>query len=410
MKIAKNSFYNIAGYLVPGLLSIPILGFMARNLGVEKFGLFTIMLAIVGYASIFDIGVTRSVIREIAIYKNNKQEILKILTTSSLVVLVLGVLAGSFILFFQNFIANFLKVSSLNFEDFLTSLSIMAFTIPVYLLTQIWCSLLEGEQKFLQLNIFKTFSGIMVVLFPGLALLIESNLTYAVTGLLVARILSLILIKLICKNYKIKLKFHRDVFKRLISFGGWIAISNIISPLMSYFDRFILANKMGSSVVGFYTAPSEAIARISMIPGAVARTIFPMLSSGEEDSNQIKKISYIMILVSILPIACILTYFAKDILVIWFGYEYALEATLIFQIFIIGFIFNSIAQVPFANIQSNGGSKTTAILHLGEVLPYFLLLYYLIDQYGLIGAAWAWTIRMIIDFIFLFFIDSLKAK
>ena len=44
MSIAKNSFFNVAGYIIPGLLSIPILGYMARNLGIEEFGLFTIIL------------------------------------------------------------------------------------------------------------------------------------------------------------------------------------------------------------------------------------------------------------------------------------------------------------------------------------------------------------------------------
>ena len=78
MKIAKNSFFNIAGYIIPGILSIPILGYMARELGIEEFGLFTIILALVGYASIFDVGITRSVIREIAIFKNNEEEVLKI--------------------------------------------------------------------------------------------------------------------------------------------------------------------------------------------------------------------------------------------------------------------------------------------------------------------------------------------
>ena len=94
MKIAKNSFFNIAGYIIPGILSIPILGYMARELGIEEFGLFTIILALVGYASIFDVGITRSVIREIAIFKNNEEEVLKIISTSALLVLILGVAAG----------------------------------------------------------------------------------------------------------------------------------------------------------------------------------------------------------------------------------------------------------------------------------------------------------------------------
>jgi hypothetical protein len=40
------------------------------------------------------------------------------------------------------------------------------------------------------------------------------------------------------------------------------------------------------------------------------------------------------------------------------------------------------------------------------VVPYVLLLLYLIQYYGLLGAAWAWTIRMFVDMGLLIFLDQ----
>lgn len=406
MKIAKNSFFNIAGYIIPGILSIPILGYMARELGIEEFGLFTIILALVGYASIFDVGITRSVIREIAIFKNNEEEVLKIISTSALLVLILGVAAGVLIIVFSSIISELLKVSSYAVENFQYSLMLLSLSIPLFLLTQIWCSLLEGREEFLKLNIFKTISSTLVVLLPAIGLMLDSSLLSAVIGLLISRVISIILVLWFCKEYIVKLKFHKDTFKRLINFGGWIAVSNIISPIMSYFDRFILANKVGSNVVGFYTGPSEAISRIGIFPSAIARTIFPMLSDKEADNEQIKKISYLLVFLSIVPFGIITSYFAENILDLWLGSQFALKSTLIFQVLVLGLIFNSIAQVPFTSIQAQGGSKVTAVLHLLEVIPYVLLLLYLIQYYGLLGAAWAWTIRMFVDMGLLIFLDQ----
>lgn len=406
MKIAKNSFFNIAGYIIPGILSIPILGYMARELGIEDFGLFTIILALVGYASIFDVGITRSVIREIAIFKNNEEEVLKIISTSALLVLILGVAAGVLIIVFSSIISELLKVSSYAVENFQYSLMLLSLSIPLFLLTQIWCSLLEGREEFLKLNIFKTISSTLVVLLPAIGLMLDSSLLSAVIGLLISRVISIILVLWFCKEYIVKLKFHRDTFERLINFGGWIAVSNIISPIMSYFDRFILANKVGSNVVGFYTGPSEAISRIGIFPSAIARTIFPMLSDKDADKKQIKKISYLLVFLSIVPFGIIAAYFAENILNIWLGSQFALKSTLIFQVLILGLIFNSIAQVPFTSIQAQGGSRITAMLHLFEVVPYVLLLLYLIQYYGLLGAAWAWTIRMFVDMGLLIFLDQ----
>ena len=406
MKIAKNSFFNIAGYIIPGILSIPILGYMARELGIEEFGLFTIILALVGYASIFDVGITRSVIREIAIFKNNEEEVLKIISTSALLVLILGVAAGVLIIVFSSIISELLKVSSYAVENFKYSLMLLSLSIPLFLLTQIWCSLLEGREEFLKLNIFKTISNTLVVLLPAIGLMLDSSLLSAVIGLLISRVISILLVLWFCKEYIVKLKFYKDTFERLINFGGWIAVSNIISPIMSYFDRFILANKVGSNVVGFYTGPSEAISRIGIFPSAIARTIFPMLSDKEADNKQIKKISYLLVFLSIVPFGFITAYFAEIILDLWLGSQFALKSTIIFQVLILGLIFNSIAQVPFTSIQAQGGSRITAMLHLFEVVPYVLLLLYLIQYYGLLGAAWAWTIRMFVDMGLLIFLDQ----
>lgn len=408
MKIVKNTFFNIAGYAIPGILSIPVLGYMARELGLESFGLFTLMLAVVGYASIFDVGVSRSVIREIAIFKNDENEILKIISTSALVVLFLGLIAGLLLIIFNSNIVSLLKVSYKLANDFSVSLIVIAFSIPIYLLTQIWCSLLEGREEFLKLNIYKTLSGILVVIIPVLGLFYEKSLTYTITGLLVARIISLLFILLLCKGFISSFRFHQDVFNRLISFGGWVAVSNIISPIMSYFDRFILANKVGSGLVGLYTGPSEAISKVAMIPGALARTIFPMLSNKQENHVDIKRSSYFLMSITMIPCGLLFVIFAKEIMTFWLGYEYGLHSYQIFQILMIGLIFNSIAQIPFSSIQAKGRSRTTAIIHLFELLPYLALLFYLINYYGVIGAAWAWTIRIFVDLILLMLLDRIE--
>ena len=408
MSIAKNSFFNIAGYLIPGLLSIPILGYMARELGIEEFGLFTLILSIVGYASIFDIGITRSVIREIAIYKHDKQEVIKILSTSTLIILLLGVLAAFLVIMFNTQITNLLKVSIDIKEEFNLCLIIMSLSIPFFLVTQVWCSLLEGKEEFLKLNIYKSISSTLVVLLPAIGLFWGQNLTSVIIGLLISRIISMFLIFRFCKGYNFIMNFNKLVFNRLITFGGWIAVSNIISPIMSYFDRFILANRMGSNVVGFYTGPSEAIARIGIFPSAIARTIFPMLSSNQIDSFKIKKTSYILIIISVVPFGLFFAGFAEEILTIWLGDSFASKSSLVFQILTLGLMFNSIAQVPFASIQASGNSKATALLHLIECLPYLILLWWLISNYGIVGAAWAWTIRMLVDMVLLIAIDNIQ--
>ena len=53
-----------------------------------------------------------------------------------------------------------------------------------------------------------------------------------------------------------------------------MTVSNIISPVMVYFDRFIVSNIMGADKVAFYSAPAEVILKLGIIPAAIGEQCF----------------------------------------------------------------------------------------------------------------------------------------
>lgn len=410
MSLIKNSIWNFAGYIVPALITIPALGILGRVLGAEMFGVFTLALAIVGYASVFDVGLTRAVIREISIYRDEYEEKKNITSTSTFVVLILSVIAGGILFISSNTVTHLLKISPALSSHVVSSLKILALSIPLFLVTQIWLAIIEGEEKFGILNIYKSFTGSLISLLPALFILIKPQLEYAVAGLVISRLISLIAAFYLCRDIIIEsgLRFNKATTRRLLFFGGWITVSNIISPVMAYFDRFIVSNQLGASVVAFYTAPSEIIARLGIIPGAFARAIFPRLSSSsnKEDRKKNKRIIKLLIAVIILPILVVGNLASSEIMSIWMGPEFAGTSAKVLGILLIGFAFNSLAQIPFSSIQARGYSNITAMIHLLELIPYLIALFYLINHYGVIGAAITWTVRMVIDYLVLEYCDS----
>ena len=112
MSLIKHSIYNLAGFVIPTLVAIPSLGILARTLGTESFGLFTLAFAVVGYASIFDAGLTRAVIREISIFREDLQERKNIISTATITVAILGLFAAILIFLSVGKIAGFLNVSN----------------------------------------------------------------------------------------------------------------------------------------------------------------------------------------------------------------------------------------------------------------------------------------------------------
>ncbi|MCE9731563.1 flippase [Pectobacterium sp. IFB5596] len=409
MSLIKNTLYNLCGFAVPSIIAIPALGLLSRYLGMELFGVFTLAFAIVGYASIFDVGLTRTVIREISINRDNVSEQRKIISTSSISVLILGGVAGGGIFLYSPQIAEIIKVSDVFFDDVKESFQLLSLLVPVFLLNQIWLAYLEGLEKFGNINIQRIISSSCISALPAFAVLIEPTLKSATIGLVCGRAISLFLGFFACRKFILASKFifYKETFSRLIKFGGWITISNIISPIMVYFDRFVISNLLGANKVAFYTAPSEGISRLLNIPFALARVLFPKLSScyNKEDNEKLEKISYLVLIVTCGFIVFLGVFFSEEIMTIWMGSEFFGEPANIFSILLIGFFFNSLAQIPFAQIQARGHAKWTAALHGVELLPYLLLLYLLTVNFSLYGTAIAWTIRVTVDFLLLYILS-----
>ncbi|EGB33214.1 TPA: flippase [Escherichia coli] len=410
MSLVRNTFWNLSGYIIPSIIAIPSLGFLARSLGPERFGLYTLAIALVGYASIFDAGLTRAVIREVSYFRNKDSEIRKIISNSTIILMFLGVIGGGFIYFGANHIVTFLRVEKLLENEAEVAVKLISLTLPLFLLNQVWLGILEGYEQFKKINIIKTFNSSFIVGLPAVFVYCERSLSYAISGLLCARILSITITFFACKKYITTSGFLFDVrtAKRLLNYGGWITVSNIISPLMAYLDRFFISNIMGASNVAFYTAPAEGVQRLSIFPGALSRAVFPKLSrlASKQEKIKQKKVAYLLMTGAISPICIIAFFYADKIMTLWMGSDFSGLSASILQILLIGYFFNCIAQIPFASIQAAGKSKLTALLHLCEVLPYFAMLFSFIHLYGLIGAAIAWSVRTTIDCFLLIWLNS----
>ncbi len=405
MSLIKNSAWNIVGFAIPIIIAIPAMGYLARVLGVEKFGLFTLAYALVGYASIFDAGLSRAVIRAVAMYSSEDEVLRKILGTATCFVLILSILASMMLFLSAEKLAGILSISDLAKHDAVRGFEWLSLTVTPLLLSMIWFSYLEGKSDFLKLNVLKSSTGITVALLPVVFVLYEVSFTSAIFGLIAGRSITAIISYFYGLSRLRRGVFNADwnTLKELLNFGGWITITNILSPVMVYFDRFLISNVVGAQSVAFYTAPAEAVGRLLLIPVAVSRAVFPTLSAKHPDAESQTKLAYKLLALFSVSMAFLVFVLAKKILLLWLGPEYLGDSVTVLQVLVIGFIFNSMAQIPMTRIHAAGYSRVTALIHVFEILPYILGLYFLVMKFSLIGAAIAWSLRVFIDYLILEF-------
>jgi len=192
----------------------------------------------------------------------------------------------------------------------------------------------------------------------------------------------------------------------LIRFGGWMTVTNIVSPLMVYLDRFFIGALISVAAVAYYATPHEVVTKLLLISGSVMGVLFPAFSTSFVQDNSRTKLLFgrgvKLIFLILFPITLFIVTMAHDGLGFWLGDEFAQNSTKVLQWITVGVFIHSLGQVPYALIQGVGRPDLTAKLHLIELPFYFLCLWWIIGSNGIVGAAVAWVLRIAVDTLFMF--------
>lgn len=409
MSLRRNTLWNFLGAggpLIVGAVTIP---YLIKQIGVEAFGILTLVWAIIGYFSLFDFGLGRALTQQVAQVRasGSDVELPSLVKTGLGFTGATGVAGGAIFAALAYVLATqWLNVSLVLQHDTFLALLVAAVGIPFTTVTTGLRGILEAYEEFRIANVLRMILGIANFLLPAVsAMFMGKSLIWMVVGLVVARIFVLGgHLWAVNKNLPagwLRAKFSKKNIRKLLSFGLWMAVSNIISPLMVTADRFFISAVLGANVVAYYTVPTEGLVRVLIIPGALTAALFPRLAVIMATDLQKAKKLYSKctktVAIFLLPICLLLMMVSKWGMQLWLGKEFAAHSWLIVCVLAIGLLFNGIAYVPFAAIQASGDARTTAYIHAIELLFYVPLLFTFLHVFGLIGAAFAWTLRVGLD-------------
>jgi O-antigen/teichoic acid export membrane protein len=206
-------------------------------------------------------------------------------------------------------------------------------------------------------------------------------------------------------SWRPKLDWH--ALRPLFVFGGWISVSNIVSPLLVYLDRFLLGALVGVAAVGYYTAPFDGVMRLLIIPASLMGAVYPTVSAlaAINDHDRVSRVFKHALRKTALLVAgpsLLLAIAGPWLLEIWLGREFAEQGRVVVRILALGVFVNAVAHVPSGFLTALGRPNTIAKFHVAELALHLPLAWVLIVNWGIVGAALAWTIRVTIDACLLF--------
>lgn len=417
MKLVRHTVFNMIGLGAPLLVAVGTIPVLIHELGPSRFGLLTLIWAVVSYFGLFDLGLGRALTQQLAVvFANNEhKKVGPLVATATVLMAMLGVLAGVLMAAAASWGVGLIHDVPDRHET-INAVYAMASAMPFIVLTSGFRGILEARHAFGIVNLIRlpmglfTFLGpLAVVLYGGQARL-DHIAWVLVAGRVIACGVHAYYALDVLPSQRSALAWRADLLKPLCISGGWLTVSNIVSPFMGYVDRFVIGAIVSASAVAYYATPHELVTKLWIVPGALTAVLFPafaaQMAGRDEQTWALFKKAVHWLFLAMLPMTVALTLFAHELLALWINPGFADHSAVLLQVFALGVLINCLAHVPFTLIQSAGASRLTALAHLIE-LPFFLAaLWWLTLTHGALGAAIAWLLRMVVDTVLMFALCS----
>ena len=358
-RLWHNTGWNLCGTVLPMTIGVFVLPRLVERFGAGRFGILAIAWALVGYLSLFDFGLGRTLTKLVAerLGCGDTDAIPALWSGALALITAQGVIGGGLLAAISPWLANsVLKLPGELQAEALRSLLVVALMVPVVTSSAGLRGFLEAHCAFPALNTVKIFLGISGFLGPLIVIGFSRNVSYAILTLFAGRLGAWYAYWVLCRRLTATpfrlLLLSRSELMSLLRFGGWMTVSNVVSPMMNSLDTFLVGALVSVSQIQYYSIPAEAVTKGLLIPSSLAAALFPVFSAlfaaDRSRAEYIYAQSILLLSVCLAPfvVGCVLL--AKPGLSLWMGAEFAGRSYRVAQVIAAGVFMNGIASVPFA--------------------------------------------------------------
>ena len=412
--LVRNATLNLATEAWTFVVLLVAMPKLISFLGDTQFGLFSLAWVVIGYLAFLDVGVNRAATKFVSehLAEQDYESTRLIVRTALATNLILGLAGGIAVSLVSPYlIQSVFKVSADLQNEARMVFYAVGLAVPVLLVQGVLRAVLSSYQRFGWINAVNAATttaqwgvaallawrghGVALVVFSTVVARIAATAAY---GAVQFRVLP---------NLQLFRSHDLHGLPKLLRFGGWVSVSQLVSPLLVYLDRVLIASLVSLAAVTLYTVPYEVMTRLRIIPTSLVGTLYPAFSERSTEGREahlqrLYEGSVKYLLIFMLPGVLFLLVFGTDLLSLWMGAQFAKQTTVILQILAFGVLLNCMANIPYNALQALGRPDITGIFHLLELPFYCVLLVILIPRWGIAGAALANSIRISIDALLLF--------
>ncbi len=407
-KVAKEASISFGGMGMGSLFRYLFSIMMARWLGPQMLGIYSLGNAITRIGEIFGImGLDNGVLRYVSREKEKNDNVRNSIYSS----IKMGFISSIFIGLLLYFSSDWIVLNLFNEDTFLsTVIKVYALTLPFTVTTLIASFATQGF-KILK---YKVFVNQIINPFTLLLTMILSYLFFGVNvAILAPTVVSAVIGFFLILHYlngfvdlSVSKVLNAKFDNKILRFSLPLMFVSAIGIIMHWTDIIMLGILKDAKDVGLYHPVERTAGLIRMILFAFASIFAPLFSQYFHEKNQTKmlevfQLSTKWILLTSLPLFIFLILFSNTILML-FGSEFG-NNSLALPILTVGIMIQAVFGLGSPSLTMSGFQKYNLINALVALFTNIFLNIMLIPQFGIAGAAMGTTIALFLISLLRFF-------
>jgi O-antigen/teichoic acid export membrane protein len=415
-KVVKGSLWTLAGQVAPLAVSLVTTPFVIRMLGPESYGVLILVGLIptyLGFAD-FGMGLASTKFASEAYAEGDPAKEARIVRTAAVIALCSSVPIAATLVVFSAQLISLFNVSEHFHAEASLALKIAAATFVITFLNGIFNTPQLARLRMDLSTLVNSGSRILGLAATVVVVLNGGGVVEIVLCLAIASFAALIghlVISQRLVKFLYELSIDPKSFWPMFVFGGNLFLSFIATSVLAHSEKLILPWLLSVRELAFYSVAFTLASMATLLSAAFQQSLIPAFSQLSSTDREPQLLALFARSVRInalvlIPLLIALTLFAKPFFTFWAGTEFGQKSTSPFFILILGLLLNILASCPYSLLLATGRSQLFAKIYWLEALAYIPVTILLISNFGIVGAAISWTVRVVVDAGILFRVSS----
>lgn len=396
--LLRNSLWNLSGVALPSIVALATVPVMIHGLGLEGFGIVTLIGSVIGYFGLLDVNLSAGAIKYLSQYHTQKDgaRFAQTFWFGAAFYGTLGLVGGAAIwLCAPMALEQLFKVSDAARADTLLALQVAALG---FLMSQMQSYLLIVPQA-LQRYDRSAQGEILFGIIGNLAAAGAAAGGAGIAGVIGARVavnaLNIAWLVRVLRALQVPLAPAwpaRDVVRSMSHFSAYAYLSRLATLFHQHGDKLIIGTIAGPVALAFYTVPTQLAGRVLGLSYRLSSVIFPRVSAlaagGEQAQLRTMYLDASRLLTYLnLSVLGMIVLVGDEFLRRWVGAEFVTPGYPVLVLITLALMVDSLTNIPSLITDGLGQPRVTGRFALARGLVGLVLVYAGTRAAGIEGAA-----------------------